>query len=633
MAKKKVVKKSTKKKATKKSAPRKKTVAGSDRRSRSAKKTARRKKKAKKTVKKAAVANSDPQVQAGPLNDDGQRLLIASWGDSCEHQAEVTMGDADAVQEFVSVVAEATGAGTRRIGGLVRHAVESMDRMLAEPSRTGGNQAAEILAIADDSELFRGAAGGESFITFAVGDHRENWPVESRAVRDWLSKEYYQQTRRAPPSQALNEAIATLGARAQFEGEEHPVFVRVGELNGRIYVDLGRPDWKVVEISDSGVRLRSRSPVKFRRTRTMGELPTPKKGGTVDELRPLLNVADDDDWVMTIAWLVGAFRPHGPYAIDVAYGEQGTSKSTRTKFLRDLVDPRSPTIRSEPRSIQDLVVEASQSWILAYDNLSFVQDKLSDALCRIATGGGFGTRRLYSNDEEHVIDVSRPVMLNGIEELATRGDLLDRAIVHHLKVIPDSNRLPEKTLNERYDRMRGRVLGAIFEAISGALRNLPNTRVENPPRMADFANWVTAAEESLGWEPGTFIAAYRRNIEEARLVSLETSPVVSPLRIFMARLVMEGETSWQGTATDLLRYLEGYVGDVAKDRTTWPRNPQSLSNKLRRLAPTLRAIQMEIEFDRSSARDRTRLIRVTVPDDFRRPDHHSNPGPGEVPRA
>jgi len=146
----------------------------------------------------------------------------------------------------------------------------------------------------------------------------------------------------------------------------------------------------------------------------------PEKGGHIDELRPFVDVANDVHWVMIVAWIVAAFRPTGPYPVLVVNGEQGSAKSTVCRILWMLFDPNAAPLRSEPKEPRDLMIAATNAWCLMLENLSGVPAWLSDALCRIATGGGFATRKLYSDDEEKLFDAQRPVVLNGIPELATR---------------------------------------------------------------------------------------------------------------------------------------------------------------------------------------------------------------------
>src|SRR5207253_11216811 len=82
-----------------------------------------------------------------------------------------------------------------------------------------------------------------------------------------------------------------------------------------------------------------------------------------------------------------------------------------------------------PSDVRDLIIASHYERLVSLDNLSHIPDWLYDALCRMATGDGIRTRQLYTYTQETIIEVQRPIILNGIEQLATRHDLLDRSIV------------------------------------------------------------------------------------------------------------------------------------------------------------------------------------------------------------
>src|SRR5690606_22857722 len=181
-------------------------------------------------------------------------------------------------------------------------------------------------------------------------------------------------------------------------------------------------------------RLATRRPV-FRRVRGMRPLPEPRSGGSIEDLRPFVNVPDENAWRLLVAWLLAALRPTGPYPVLVLQGEQGSAKSTTARVLRALVDPSKAPIRTMPRDERDLMVAASNSWVIVLDNLSGIPNWLSDAICRLSTGGGFATRALYTDDEEAIFEATRPVILNGIDDVVSRSDLLDRSLVLTLPTI------------------------------------------------------------------------------------------------------------------------------------------------------------------------------------------------------
>jgi hypothetical protein len=267
------------------------------------------------------------------------------------------------------------------------------------------------------------------------------------------------------------------------------------------------------------------------------------------------------------------------------------------------------------------MIGATNSWLLAFDNVSHLPGWFSDALCRLSTGGGLVTRALYTDSDEVFLDAQRPVVLNGIEEIATRSDLLDRSVIIYLLSILGSKRLLEDHFWKAFEKVWPRILGALLKAVSTALRRLPRVHLDQAPRMADFATWVTAAEPALGWPNGTFLKAYRANIEAAQELALEFSLVATAIEEFVERVVVPGlvpgfgvdsnmiDDAWVGTATELLRVLENEDSSRKRQRG-WPRSPAALSNALRRLAPVFRTRGIQIEFDQRWGHDRRRLIKI-----------------------
>ncbi len=250
----------------------------------------------------------------------------------------------------------------------------------------------------------------------------------------------------------------------------------------------------------------------------------------------------------------------------VLHGEQGTAKSTLAKVLRSVVDPNETALRTEPRDERDLMIAATNAWCLTFDNLSHVPAWFSDGLCRLATGGGFATRELYSDAEEVLFNAQRPALLNGIEELATRGDILDRAILLYLPTIPKAQRQDETSFWRAFETARPRILGALLDAVSTALRELPAVTLCELPRMADFALWACAASAACDWRIATpagdvtgadaFLHVYTHNQDAAHELALEASSVAQAV----CQLAEAGV--WSGTASLLLDTLSDQVGET-----------------------------------------------------------------------
>jgi hypothetical protein len=394
------------------------------------------------------------------------------------------------------------------------------------------------------------------------------------------------------------------------------VHTRIAEEGGYLYLDLGNAGWEAVRIGPEGWVVTIDPPVKFRRAKSMKALPIPMHGGSLDGIRRFLNLGSDSDWVLIRAWLVQSVFATGPYPVLTLYGEAGSAKSTAARILKSCADPTIAPLRSRPRSELDLLIAALNSWTIALDNLSSLPTWLSDALCRLATGGGLGTRQLYTNAEESLFDVQRPVILNGITSLAERGDLQDRCIVVTLPKIDEDARRIEDDFWDDFNEAHPAILGGLLDVVSGALKQLPAVNLDKLPRMADFAKRAVAAERGQGWPPGTFISAYSKNRTGANDAALEASPVATAVVNFMTPLDV-----WTGTASDLLSKLNALIDEATARRRGWPVDGARLSAALRRTAPNLRSSGIDVQLNTPTRRTVTiRKIRDSSVISVKQPD-------------
>lgn len=449
-----------------------------------------------------------------------------------------------------------------------------------------GNQTQRLLDLVQEVAEFFRTPTGEPFASVTREGHRETWAVRSEGFRRLITDQFFCSESRAPSTNAITDACNTLAAHASFSGAVREVSLRTAEHDGRLFVDLGSPSWRVVEISDSRWRVveAHKAPVYFRRSGVMLPLPEPIPGGHIEELRQFLNVGGSNDiWRLLLVWLTYASQPGPPFPILVVQGEHGSAKSTTTKVLRALIDPSHAELRVMPAQVQELMLAAKSSWLLAYDNLSGMSAWLSDGLCILATGGAYTCRRLYSDDEETILRASRPVIVNGIDDMASRPDFADRAVMVTLPPIPREQRREERAFWRSFEAARPRLLGALFDLLSGILAARPNVRLSALPRMADFARWGVAVERALDWPAGSFLRAYQFNLAESAATALEADPVAGAI----IQLLQNWPSGWEGTTGDLLQALERIVPLERRTRR-WPNSPQALTNRIRRAAPVLR---------------------------------------------
>lgn len=490
--------------------------------------------------------------------------------------------------------------------------VKSVDAEVLPPEEADGEGKTKqtvaqlLLEIAEEFEYWHNDER-EAYADLRINHHQETYRVRSKPFKTLLTGELYKRHDRTVGSETLQQVLLVLEAKAIHDAPERQVYLRVAIVDGMIYYDLGTADWRIVKITaDKGWTIIEyhNCPVRFRRPSHQLALPVPEPEGDLSALKELMNL-EGDSWTLLVCWLLFSLYPDYPHPILILHGEQGTGKSFRARLLKALIDPGKSPLMPEPKDLRDLAIAANNRWLLAFDNLSGINALVSDALCRISTGGGFSCRTLYENAEETVFEFIRPMILTGIDSLATRGDLLERAILVSLTLIPEEQRKTEAELMAEFERVKGKIFGALLTALSKTLVALPNTSPERLPRMADFARFAIAAESALGLEQGDFLMAYCGNRETAHEVALESSP----LAVSIMRL-MEKRNSWSGTATQLLTELEPLTAEKTLKSRLWPSTPAALGRALTRLAPDLRGVGIEFSSQRNKEGMQYRLDRI-----------------------
>ena len=433
-----------------------------------------------------------------------------------------------------------------------------------------------------------------------------NAPVGSDRCNHFLQEIYYRQTGRALKTRDRDEFTEHLRALAVFEGQKLPVFVRVGGDAQTVYHDLGRDDGAAVEITAEGYVITEKPAVKLIRMQGMKALPLPHPGHTPYSgfaRFKALTLVDDDQWPLILAFLIGALRPSGPYAFLAVEGEQGSGKSMRCELLKAAIDPSVPMRSSLPRSVQDLMIITNHSLVVIFDNLSGIKGEMSDALAALSTKAGFQTRQLYTDEQVHTIEITRPFMLNGIGDFIHRPDLMDRAIPLRFDAMPPDARRTEEQIRRDFEELLPELLHDLYTAVAHAIRNIGRTPAPTSIRMADAAHWVVAAEEGAGLAKGTIIAALE-TAQSSMQADLATQDSVYAA---LEELLMHSE--FYGRPNELLKKLQDSLR-IFRD-PYFPTSASQLSSKLRRMRPALARVGILVDFRERTREGRRVHLRMT----------------------
>ena len=523
--------------------------------------------------------------------------------------------DADYIGSIVAACLPANYGGNtlREIPGMVKGA---LDKGYADPTQaeTGGRKQREEKTSSTALKLMSSVRllhtpqqEAYASLRFPKGG-RHNVLVRSDIFKRHLQLSFYRTQGKTIPKEAIGETIDLIEAKAFLDSPETDVHVRLAQSEDYIFYDLGNDDGSIVEIGSEGWKLVGEAPVEFTRPSGFQAQVVPARGGSLSELSRCLSL-DKTNEVLLQAFLISAFNPDGPFPLLFIGGEHGSGKSFLSSMVKRILDPNALEKLRLPRDEHTLAIQAAQNRALVYDNTSYVRADISDSLCALATGMGFSTRKLYTDNETRTFKIARPVVINGIGDFADRPDLLDRAIQIKLTNLATSGVAlrTERELNEIfYDVLPG-VLGHLLDIVSYAQAHLAQARAPDGIRMADAARWLVAAEPATGHPTGTFTRALVAGLENMLVTKALNDPLV--LALFdVLKLSSYQSRGFEGGFGDLHFHLKDGFGHI--DRRL-PATPAHLSNAIQRLKPAMATIGLMVELPRRGNRgQRLRLWQV-----------------------
>ncbi len=467
-----------------------------------------------------------------------------------------------------------------------------------------------LIEIINDETLLFTNRSGDTFARVKSSGIGLTTPIRSELFRFWLGRNVFESKGSYPNENAMRESIAYAEGKARADGLVHEVFCRLAGDHHRILIDLIDEKGSYVEVTADGWKVVEGSPpdVFFIRRSSMLEMPRPQQNGSLEQLRDLLNLKDETDWKLLVMWLVGAMNPKGPYPILMLNGGPGTAKSTTSSILKRLIDPSGAPLRSLPTSERDAMVMGQSARVLVFDNVSHMSNDTADLFCRIATGAGFAVRKLYTDSDEKVISVMLANIFNGIPDFySSRSDLVDRSVGITLKSISSKDRRSSKDIEATFESKKGLLFGALLDVLVSILRCLPHVTLQSRPRMADFAEFVTAAEKHFNWSDGTVVTLLDQNQREAESMILENCVYTDIIK----ELVFHKGKEWTGSAKKLLEEIEERIGDDQRKKRQLPQSPGALSGSLRRYTPAFASIGIEIDCDgKTSGSNSKRVISI-----------------------
>jgi len=411
------------------------------------------------------------------------------------------------------------------------------DKLIDEPLHIKVNKLIKKQAVLfHDSE-------DTGYATYPRGSHIETHPLDSMAFKKYASYLAFSRFEQALARESMSSLIGLLNANAAFDGEHRKVERRIAHRDGTYYIDICDKDWRVIEIvpgSHWRVIDSHKNPVKFIRSRTAQALPIPEPGGDISTLWKYINIVKADR-IRVLTLILDTFRPQTQYPILSIKAQAGCGKTEAVNTIRLLTDPNKALTTRAPNSTRDVLSNAQNNHVLAFDNLSSITDELSDLFCCMATGAGHRERRLYTNTEEAVVELKRQVIFDGIEFLPRRDDLVDRIIHIELPQLKNNVRISERQLSQEREINLPLILGALLDLFVAATDLIDKLPSATGVRMLDYADLGQAVCQVLGEEQD-----FARELEKHQ----------SSLK---ARVM--------GSSPFLMQFLE-ILGDMAQDKIT-----------------------------------------------------------------
>ena len=525
---------------------------------------------------------------------DVLKILEAAW-DAAGYRSGKAQAEAHRdLETIVKDTVEKLGSGAKAWGGReLGRWEEKFPAKIADflewkeaPSADAreGNQAQRLIgyALEDVGELFVDQNGTEHALIDGAPV-----PLDSGCY-GWLRLLFWDHEEAAATTDLLGTVAGQLRAFAAVSGHEHTLHLRAAQHEDSVYLYLG--PGRVVRVDAGGWQLDPNPPVMFRRVANVKELPTPERGGSLDALDAFITAKEPRDHRLAKAWLVLALLADLPRPILLAHGPQGSTKSSVQRVLKNVIDPTRPeTLKLREKDFEQNI---NKAFIPFFDNVSTITDYVADELSKAVTGAGNAVRKLYADDEDIIREYKRAMLLNGLVIPTEKADLIDRILPVALKRVPPEQRETERRMQALFDARHPQLLGAVLDALSGALRH--HEEVRGLPRLADWAEYAIALYKHLGWGGYKGFMDDWAVIEEGQHATTLEASVLAQAVVMVVR--EHGDITRTPSAMwDLLQKAADSAGLNPDNRDNdFPQSSTWLVRKLVPVIPTLESFRIQV---------------------------------------
>jgi len=460
-------------------------------------------------------------------------------------------------------------------------------------------------------------------IKVKVGEHTETMPVGSSRFELYVSKVFYDEMdEQVLKAESLNEIVRVLTARTVFDGVTTRLHLRTAwgisdddkksvDYN-TLYYDPTTENWSCIKVTTQGWEILPQHPcnVLFTRFKQVPQVMPVRNYAKdiLDKYLNLMHIKGHASRLLVKVMLIASFIPDIGHPITVPNGEQGGVKSTYCRYHKRIVDPCAVELLTIPKDRNEFVQHMHHNYVVVYDNVRIVPKWFSDEICKAVTGAGNSKRKLYTDDEDVAYNYKRCILVNGINNVLTEPDALDRSIILDFNRISDEKRREEAEVDAEFEALKPGLLGYIFDILIKALSIKHTVKLERKPRMADFAVWGEAIARAMGCKELEFLDAYYSVLERQNVDAVEAT-LVGPAIVHFVDTWQQERTTWEGSPDELLNELRKVAEAFRIDTrdSIFPKKANSLVRKLKPLLPDLRqGYQIDIAITRDAKGEKTK---------------------------
>ena len=462
------------------------------------------------------------------------------------------------------------------------------------------NQSNLLIEMGKHSHLFHDV-NDNRFIVVEINGVKQTYNLRSGECKEYLIRLIYLTTGSGVSDRVIKETQNALSSVAKFDGPMEETGIRVINKENYTLLDTCNDKGQIMKIDETGINYVNDSPIHLLKMKGMTPFPEYINNDTynIEDINLLRKYLPDSEEIFSLifGWICCSLAGTETLPIAVLQGSEGCGKSTLTRICRSFVDPSSTPLRSPNGGLENLINDAENSYGTALDNISSIDLKLSNMLSKFSTGIGFTKRQLQTDNGIHLINLKRPIIINGITYLGTQPDFISRCFIVDLPTMPPSKRISNRAFWSDFEKDRKAIFRAFLNAIVSGYQHKDDVIVEYKTRLLGETEWIAACERNLGME-GNFEKAYKANHERANQNNIDSCPIGNAIQILMST-----RRQYTGTTADLLRTLTDITDPSQTHSREWPKALKTLFTMIDKIKSSLEKTGINITKEKNGDRE------------------------------